>query len=172
MKIRQAGEDDLDAIRIFVNESKPLDLHTPFSYWILLRYFHDTCFVMEEGGRIVGYASGLAAGSPDGVFFFWQIGIAPEHRGRGHAFALIERMAAAAGEKGCRAMHVTIEPENKASFRAFSGFSKKMGLPMKRIGAVDFLDSLSNKWVFEDLYEIGLQPTGAPSEGGVKQWMT
>ncbi|MBN2126627.1 MAG: GNAT family N-acetyltransferase [Deltaproteobacteria bacterium] len=156
MVIRSCRARDVDAIRGFVNRCKPLDLHSAFTYWVLCTCFPDTCLLMEGDEGIIGFASGVPSSAEQGVFYFWQIGVAPECRGRGHATALIEKMVEAALHGGCHALQVTIAPENTASLRVFSRFAERRGRGMKKKGRVDFTDSLSSRRVVEDLYEIEL----------------
>lgn len=154
MKIRNCKETDVDKVRRFVDLSKPLDLHTPFTYWVLLRYFGDSCFVIEEENRVIGFISGMASSCEKGVFYVWQIGVAPPYRGKGHADILIQTILGAAKKQRCHSLHITISPENQSSFKAFSRFAEKRCLPMKKIGVLCFFDSLEQREVAEDLYEI------------------
>ena len=156
MRIRSCHEGDLDAIRKFVDFCRPLDLHTPFTYWVLLHFFGSTCFVMEEEGKLIGFVTAMTGSDREGVCFLWQIGVDPSYRGKHHADRLIERVVEVATAKGCRAVQVTIAPENKESFSLFSRVAAQRGLAMKRIGVVDFIDSLTGKRVFEYHYEITL----------------
>ncbi|MBW1721326.1 MAG: GNAT family N-acetyltransferase [Deltaproteobacteria bacterium] len=154
MKIRMCREEDVDAVRRFVERTRPLDLHSPFTYWVLLRYFPETCFIMEDGEKVVGFISGVTSSRERDLFYLWQIGIDPGLRGKGYAERLIHRILDAAREKGCRRLQVTIAPDNPASLKAFSRFASNSGLTMERVGAADFFDSISGKRYFEDIYEM------------------
>lgn len=154
MKIRHCTEADVDAVRGFVNLSKPLDLHTPFTYWVLLKYFGDSCFVIEEDNRVIGFISGMASSREKGVFYIWQIGVDPLYRGKGCAGLLLEKISEAAGERHCHTLHVTIESDNTASIKAFTRFAGRHGSSLERAGSAEFYDSLTEKKVLEDLYKI------------------
>ena len=154
MDIRNCREADVDEIRKFVKCSKPLDLHTAFTYWTLFKYFGDTCFVLEKEGRIIGFISGLLSSSQHGILYLWQIGIDPDDRGNRYAEILLKRMVEAARAKDCNGLQVTIAPENRSSYRLFSRFALEQGLAMDKTGAVDIMDSLKNEKIFEDLYVI------------------
>lgn len=156
MDIRNCRETDVDEIRKFVRRSKPLDLHTVFTYWTLFKYFGDTCFVLEKDGRIIGFVSGLLSSSQHGMLYLWQIGIDPDYRGNRYAEILLKRVVEAARAKDCKGLQVTIAPENRSSYRLFSRFALEQGLPMDKTGAVDIFDSLKKEKTFEDLYEIGI----------------
>jgi L-2,4-diaminobutyric acid acetyltransferase len=154
MDIRNCRETDVDEIRKFVKHSKPLDLHTVFTYWTLFKYFGDTCFVLEKEGRIIGFISGLLCSNQPDTLYLWQIGIDPDYRGNRYAEILIKRVVAAARAKGCKGLQITIAPENRSSYRLFSRFALEQKLTMDKAGAVDIFDSLTKKKTFENLYEI------------------
>ncbi len=156
MDIRNCEETDVDEIRKFVKRSKPLDLHTVFAYWILFKYFDDTCFVLEEGGRIIGFVSGVISSKQPEILYLWQIGIDPAYRGRRHAEALIKKEVEIARVKGCRCLQVTIAPDNAPSYNTFSRFARDHGLSFFKTGEVDVFDSLADRKTFEDLYEMGI----------------
>ena len=48
MIIRKCTVEDVDILRRFVDECKPLELHTPFTYWTLFNYFSNLCFLMAD----------------------------------------------------------------------------------------------------------------------------
>lgn len=154
MDIRNCREEDVDEIRKFVKRSKPLDLHTVFTYWNLFKYFGDTCFVLEKEGRIIGFVSGIVSSSQPGKFYLWQIGIDRDYRGKRYAEILLKRVVETAKSKKCHGIQVTIAPENRSSYRLFSRFALEQGLPMGKTGTVDIFDSVTKRKTFEDLYEI------------------
>ena len=145
----------MDKIRKFVKRSRPLDLHTVFAYWILFKYFDDTCFVLEEEGRIIGFVSGVISSKQPEILYLWQIGIDPAYRGRRHAETLIKRVVEIARAKGCRCLQVTIAPDNESSYKVFSRFARDHGLSFSKTGEVDVFDSFIDAKIFENLYEIG-----------------
>lgn len=154
MDIRNCRETDVDKIRKFVKRSKPLDLHTVFTYWTLFKYFGDTCFVLEKEGRIIGFISSLLSSNQPDTLYLWQIGIDPDYRGNRYAEILLKRVVEAARAKDCKGLQVTIAHENRSSYRLFSRFALEQGLTMDKTGAVDIFDSLTKEKTVEDLYEI------------------
>src|SRR5690606_20196666 len=51
LRIRPTGPDDATLLRSLARRCPPLDLHTPYTYWVQATYFGDTCFVAELGGE-------------------------------------------------------------------------------------------------------------------------
>lgn len=115
MQIRNVTPADLSTVRKFVAECHPLTLHTAVSYAILFRLFPDLCFVAEEAGSIVGFASALRGNKYHEAVYCWQLGVAPKYRGAGLAARLVQARIDAARALGCRKIQVGIEPSNAQS---------------------------------------------------------
>jgi L-2,4-diaminobutyric acid acetyltransferase len=101
MQIRTCTPGDIQQVRHFVGQCKPLGVHTGYTYWVLFHNFSETCFVIEEEGKIVGYVSGMKSGTLPDVFFVWQIGVAEEMRGKGYSYLLLEEILEAAKKMRC-----------------------------------------------------------------------
>lgn len=154
MRIRNCTENDVDAVRDFVTECRPLGIHTPYTYWTLFRYFSEGCFVMEESGKIIGYVSGMKSATGKDVFFLWQLGVAKGHRGKGYSHTLIDKIAECARNCKCKRIELTIEPGNVASLGTFSSYAKKHGLNMKKIGEMSCIGSRTGKEETDYIYGI------------------
>jgi L-2,4-diaminobutyric acid acetyltransferase len=154
LKIRTCKEEDIAKVRHFVSLCKPLGVHTGYTYWMLFRFFGESCFLMEEKGKVVGYVSGMKSNTFAHVFFVWQIGVGQESRGKGYAYRLLEKAVEAAKGLGCTAIQFTIEPDNEASLGAFSGFAKKNDLKMHARGKIHYPHSVRETVEEETIYEI------------------
>ncbi|NEP88092.1 MAG: GNAT family N-acetyltransferase [Okeania sp. SIO2C2] len=153
--IRNCQERDVDAIRQFIHTIENLDYHTPFSYWVLFKYFAGLCFILEKDGEIIGFISGIIDEGGK-IFYVWQLAIAPAYRGQNLGGFLFEQAIKVAIDKECHVLHVSIAPDNYQSFSAISKAVDKNGLEIKKVGQVDFCDSLSNYHQWENLYEVKL----------------
>jgi len=74
-----------------------------------------------DGDRAVGFVSGVETIHPDkGIeLFVYELGVDEDHRRRGIALALLERLEAIAAERGCRGMWVATEPDNVAALATY-----------------------------------------------------
>ena len=151
--IRNCQERDVDAVRQFIHTIENLDYHTPFSYWVLFKYFAGLCFILEKDGEIIGFISGVIDEGGK-IFYVWQLAIAPAYRGQNLGGLLFEKAIKVAIEKECHVLQVSIAPDNYQSFSAISKAVDKNGLEIKKVGQVDFCDSLSNYHQWENLYEV------------------
>jgi len=154
MIIRNCSEEDVDKIRIFVSECKPLDLHTSITYWTLFKYFPNLCYVMLENDKVIGFVSGLRSSLEKDVVYLWQIGINKEHRGKSYASTLIEYFIKSAINLNCNKIQFTIAPENESSYNAFLKYSKEHSYPISKMGEAKYYDSLTDNNYFEIMYQI------------------
>ena len=153
--IRTCTPDDLQRVSRFVESCPPLERHTGFTYWVTFNFWGDTCFVATEGDEIVGYASGVGAGTSPDLIYIWQVGVAERYRGNGLSRRLISKVAEAAREKGFRRANVSIAPDNAASLSAFRRVAADLGHELEAAGEVSFRDPEGHS-VEEVLYSFGI----------------
>lgn len=156
MEIRPMKEKDIAQIRELVNFCKPLDLHTAFTYWILAKYFNNTCLVLEDKKTIVGYAGGMKSSAKKEVFYLWQIGLLPKYRGTGFFGLLLDKVMEAAKKSGCNTLQFSVLSDNYQSIAAFSSYAKKKGIPLIKKDSLKFYDSIEKQEFEEDIYELPL----------------
>ncbi|SHJ01432.1 GNAT family N-acetyltransferase [Lutispora thermophila] len=156
MRIRSMESKDIAAVRELIDYCKPLDLHTPFTYWILSEYFNNTCFVLEDEDEIVGYTGGMKSSSMDRTFYLWQIGLMPDYRGKGYFNMLMDQIINEVKAIGCKFLEFSVLSDNYQSINAFSNYAKKKGLPIEKRGSLSFYDKLTDEECKEDIYRISL----------------
>lgn len=90
----------------------------------LAREGHHLVMAFEEG-RAIGFVSGVETVHPDkGVeLFVYELGVDEDHRRRGVARAMLDRLEAVAAERGCRGMWVTTEADNVAALATYRSAS-------------------------------------------------
>ena len=157
MNIRNIEEKDSANLRAFINECKPLGLNTGIAYWMLGRYFNNTCFVLEENNKIVGFATAIISPTKPDTLFFWQLGISANLRGKNYSFLLIDKIVSAAKEFQCKYIEFTIFPNNIASIKTVTSYAKRNNIMLKQKGTVDFLDPVSNEQFIQNLYQLILK---------------
>jgi len=108
---RQAGPGDLDAIMALERASFPTDAWSDAMMREELASPHSWYVVMEEAGRLVGYA-GLRAprGAKDADI--QTIAIASGSRGRGRGRALLETLLAEASDRGVTGVFLEVRADN------------------------------------------------------------
>ena len=154
MIIRNCTVEDVDRVRRFVDLCKPLELHTPFTYWTIFNYFSNLCFLMMEDGELIGFISGIRSSLDKDVVYLWQIGISKYYRGKNYASLLIDHLIKGAIFLDCNKIQVSISPENQSSYNTFLKYAKEHSYTFAKIGEVKYNDQLSDKKEYEILYQI------------------
>ncbi len=72
-----------------VRDSNQLDLNSAYSYLMLSKYFADSCVIVEEDGRLIGFISGFRLPTDYNSLFIWQIAVSEHYRGKGIGIELI-----------------------------------------------------------------------------------
>jgi diaminobutyrate acetyltransferase len=122
--IRCARENDFMNVYNFISGCHPLENYSEHFYKIMIRYFGDSCFILESQGEIRGFILGFFSQTQTlKTYFLWQIGIHPDAQGKGYGQRLLQHAEDTLLKMGCRRIELTIAPENKPSQRLF----EKMG---------------------------------------------
>lgn len=148
------GTEDGPVVRKLAADCTTLDLHTPYTYWVICNFFGGVGSLLKEDGKPVGYIMNLISGEK---FFIWQIGVLGEYRRRGLATRLIDASVSHARRKGAREILVTIAAENQASYRTFQNYCQSKGLPFEKAGDAEIKDLVDKDFrECETVYRIRL----------------
>ena len=104
-----------------------LEVNSPYTYILLSDHFADTCVIAERDGVPTGFVAGYMIPTRNDTVFVWQIGVAPEARGRGLAKALLTALLEQTRKLGVRYLEATVTPSNKASEALFRAFARDHG---------------------------------------------
>jgi len=114
-----------------------LDLHTPYTYWVISEFFHDWCFVLQIDGQSAGFVTCVQR---DSTLFLWQVGILPEYRRHGYSRLLYAQVLDKALCQGIDVITTTIADDNVASRVSMESFFIRSGGTMRAVGTVELLD--------------------------------
>ena len=152
-KIRNVQESDSSTLRKLAHDCSPLDLHTPYTYWVITKLFSDTSFIMECENSDIGFITALYNGA---MFFIWQIGILPKYQKKNLSHLLIGKVLDIAQEKGVP-IYLSIADSNADSYNAFNNYCKLKNYSFNKIGNVELNDKIDlNFYEEEELYKIGV----------------
>lgn len=129
-----------------------LDLNSPYAYLLLTRFFGRTSVVAEDGDVLAGVILGIRPPEDPTTLFVWQIGVSPEHRGRGLGRQMLDWLAATAESHHLAA---TVTPTNTVSDRLFRGFARDHDAPCEVTPWASPADFPGAGHDAEDLYRIG-----------------
>lgn len=144
ISIIQATPSDHTLIKELASSCAPLDQHTGYTYWTLLRYNSDTCFIAYNDNTPIGFITGFCK---EQTGFIWQIGVLPDYRKKGISGLLIATMVRRFKSLGASRIETTIDKSNKASYKAFQSYCKTNNIIMRAIAD-------SNMYENEIIYEI------------------
>ena len=153
MDIRKVNSQNCIMLRNLAKRCKPLDVHTPYTYWVVCYLFGDGCFLLLDKNEPVGYI--LTVIKEDSLFI-WQIGILENFREKKFSGILLNAVTQYAQEKKCKKMLVSISPENENSYHAFHQFCKHNNFLISHCGDVNLIDSFENFSEFEHIYQIDI----------------
>ena len=145
VSVRGATPHDAGLLESLAMRCPPLDVHTPYTYWVLSTYFSDSCFVAIDGEDAVGFITAVANGDRA---LLWQIGVLPSHRGKRLSQALIASVARWAESRGFSAIELSIDPSNVESHATFRSFAKRVGWEIEHVGEVE-LSSVKDPFFYE-----------------------
>ncbi len=172
-KLRPVNAKDAETLRTLALACPPLDVHTPYTYWVISRFFGHISFLLEREEIEVGQKTGVrtpvgyitALDTPETVFV-WQIGILPQYRGQKFSRMLIDAVYQQSKRLG-KDMCTTIDDDNECSKAAFISFCARNAL---RLQSVDTLElkaaDLPDFYEAERIYRIG------NGKDGTQQWIS
>ena len=87
--------------------------------------------VAVDNGQVIGFASGVHYVHPDKPPELWinEVGVAPEHHGRGVGKAVIKTLLQHAESLGCREAWVLTDRSNHAAMRLYASTGGQEGPP-------------------------------------------
>jgi L-2,4-diaminobutyric acid acetyltransferase len=106
-----------------------LDHNSRYCNLLQVSHFAETAVVAELDGELVGSITGYLKPSDPSTLFIWQVAVHERARGRRLATRMMEAIVDRETCRGVRFMETTIEPGNKASWRAFEKFAEARGAP-------------------------------------------
>lgn len=167
--------DGADVWRL-VSEST-LDDNSPYAYLLWGDHFGSTSRVVRAEprshvgqpeargeGELMGFVMGFAVPDRLDALFVWQVGVAPEARGRGIGSLLLDDIWAE--HPHLRWLEATVTPNNAASDRLFRAFAERHGLEVATEVAYREHDFPTGDHEAEIRYRIGPsgpRPTGTAS---------
>lgn len=151
LEIRSVNESDAPLLKHLATLCPPLDVHTPYTYWVIARFFGNHSFLATYNGEYVGYITSAGNSSE---LLIWQIGLLESYRKKGCSYKLIEAVFDSL-EESTKNVYVSIAKENMDSYSAFHSFCKKKGYTLKSLDTVTIPDMDCKDFLeVETLYQI------------------
>lgn len=131
--VRAPRAEDGRRIWALVRAGEVLEENSAYCYLLLCTHFADHGILAETGqGALAGFVTAYRPPSDPEAVFVWQVGVAPEGRGRGLATALLAALLERPGNRDARWLTATVDPDNAPSNRLFAAFARGQGASLAR----------------------------------------
>ncbi|RXJ00385.1 diaminobutyrate acetyltransferase [Anaerobacillus alkaliphilus] len=102
-----------------------LDNNSPYKYIMMCDYFKETCVVVKQDEKLLGFITAFIPPEQQDVIFVWQVGVDPSQRGKGIASKMLAELIRRPACKNVRYLEATVTPSNQASQSLFRGLARK-----------------------------------------------
>ncbi|MCR2802810.1 diaminobutyrate acetyltransferase [Paenibacillus soyae] len=127
LSCRKPDASDGQSVWKLVKRSGGLDVNSAYSYIMLCDMFRDTCCVVKEDERTLGFVSAFRKPSEPQTLFVWQIAVDPILRGNGIGSKLLNELLSREENQDIRYVEATVGPDNIASRQLFIRLAKTLG---------------------------------------------
>lgn len=103
-----------------------LEPNSPYCYLLLATDFGDTCLIAEHEGQPVGMVVGYHPPREPATAFVWQVGVLPEHQGKGIGLRLLQSWLALPTNADCQWITATVDEDNAASQALFRRLAQSL----------------------------------------------
>ena len=148
------------AIYKLIERCQPLDLNSPYLYFIQSHYFQKTCAIATCSNDVIGFVSGFMDPLKENTLFVWQVAIDEPFRGRGLAQTLINYILQQ--NLNTEFIETSITEDNLASQKLFNKLSKHLNTVITQEKFLDQQTHFLKQHESEYLFRIG--PFTLPKE--------
>ena len=140
MEIVSLKKENIPVVMELLSKGKPYVLpHHDYVYWIMEEYFASSNYIVSEDDNIIGFICALPSIDKN-CYFIWQIVVDCDYRGKKVATLLVNRIIEEAKLKGYDRLELTINCDNKASYKLFERTAKEHGSSLKKIDEYRYKD--------------------------------
>lgn len=119
IQFRAPTSEDGIAIQQLIEHCPPLDRNSTYLYLLLCTHFAESCVVVYDKQKLIGFISAYGLPQDSDTLFIWQVAVAKSARGKQLASRMIEHLLQRPHLAHIRYLQTTVDPENLASRRVF-----------------------------------------------------
>lgn len=123
--IRKPGLNDGKSIYRLASTSKPLDLNSLYSYFLICTHFDQTSAVTIIDDELIGYVSAYLHPRHKNTLFIWQVAVNPKYRGKGLATNMLNHIIKRT-DLNIKYLEATVTPSNNKSQQLFKKFAEQL----------------------------------------------
>ncbi|HLS68239.1 MAG TPA: diaminobutyrate acetyltransferase [Kiloniellales bacterium] len=132
LRFRAPSLEDGKAVQDLIASCATLDDNSLYCNFLQCTHFADTCLLVEQEQKLLGWISAYRPPREPDTLFVWQVAVCPEARGQGLAGRMVERLLARPSCRGVQRLRATITPGNTASWRLFGSIADSLEAPFSR----------------------------------------
>jgi len=129
--------NDAGALWNLVDESIVLDSNSSYCYWVLGKYFAETCVTVRQGGHLAGFLTALILPEDRSRLFVWQVGVSPADRGQGLAKRMLRHLLSRPACYPVTHLETTVAPGNRPSRALFASLARDLGTSLEECETYD-----------------------------------
>lgn len=160
LHFRAAQSHDGAALWRLAQATGTLEVNSAYFYLIFASDFARTCLVAEQDGCVIGMVIGYLPPDVPRTAFVWQVGVHPEHQGRGLGLQLLERWLDLPALADCAFVTATVTDDNLASQALFRRLAREHGVACETLPRFT-ADLFPHEHPPEPLFRVGPIPRGA-----------
>ena len=152
-KIRKVTLADIkDVYKLLVANRPYVGLNSRYTYFLLAKDFSDTCLVVEDKGKVVGFSSGYIPSNRPDTFFNWEVVVQEDYRGNGLQKGLFLHQIKLTG---ATYFESTVNPSNEVSKRNLNELAQLLNAPCVESLLFSEEDFENDGHEAEYLYRVG-----------------
>ncbi|RQW64873.1 diaminobutyrate acetyltransferase [Vibrio viridaestus] len=136
---RKPTRSDGKQIHELISNCPPLDENSAYCNFLQSTHFQDTCLIVEQDGKALGFISAYLKPDEEKTLFIWQVAVHPKARGQGLAFRMLQQLLIRDELRNVASIETTITEDNEGSWNLFKKLDKAHG---KRGQVTTFLDEI------------------------------
>ena len=159
---RRPSLEDGKAVQDLVASCATLDDNSLYCNFLQCTHFADTCMLVEQGDKVLGWISAYRPPREPGTLFVWQVAVAETWRGHGLAGRMLDALIQRPELSAIRFLETSITPANEASANLFRRFADKRQASLTTSVLFSQAEHFAGRHDDEVLFRIG--PFG-PQQG-------
>lgn len=151
---KKPQKNDGKFIYNLVNKVGTLDVNSEYLYLLQSTHFNDTCIIVKDNEKIIGFVSGYILPNTTNTLFIWQVAVDSDYRGQNIAKRMVCEMLQRDELNGIEYIYSTVSPSNSASQRVFKKIADEYDTKLVNETFLEVND-FNNAHEDEVLYKIG-----------------
>ncbi|MDF3131113.1 diaminobutyrate acetyltransferase [Kiritimatiellaeota bacterium B1221] len=156
---REPSHEDGAALYRLIKNCPPLDVNSPYLYFIVADHFCASSVVVECEGELLGCITGYRRPDQPDTLFIWQVAVHECMRGRGVSGQMLKHITSRGNLSDIKWIETTISPSNIASRKVFERFADEKNLRIETFLYLETEDFPSvgsdDSHEAEELFRIG-----------------